>query len=110
MILDRAMEDEREEDPGVDLSTEEYDSGEDEAELNELAERLADEATDEGIARFECPSQRNRLVKVLGVLRELQRSHLDSRQSEVILKAAGTHRPYAVATILSRDAWVHMSE
>ena len=72
-MLDREMEDDREEDPdGVDLSTDEYDGGE---ELNdELAEELADEAIDEGIARLECPSQRNRLVKVLGVS-ELQRSH-----------------------------------
>ena len=45
------------------------------------------------------------------MVQELQRSHLDSRQLEVILKAAGTHRPYAVAIILSRAKCVmHMSE
>ena len=71
VILDRAMEDEREEDPdGVDLSTDEYDGGEDKAELadnaTELVEKLADEAIDKGIARFECPIERNRLVKGLG--------------------------------------------
>ena len=67
MVLDREMEDERDEDPGVDLSTDEYDGGEELAD--KLVERLADEAIDEGIARFECPTERNRLVKVLGVAR-----------------------------------------
>ena len=66
--LDRDIEDERDEDPGVDFSTEAYEGGEE-------AEELADEAIDKGIARFECPSQRNRLVKVLSILQELQHSY-----------------------------------
>ena len=40
MMLDREMEDERDEDPGVELSTDEYDGG----------EELAAEQVDKGIA------------------------------------------------------------
>ena len=76
-MLDREMEDERDEDPGFDLSTDEYDSGE------EAADELADEI-DEGIV-IECPTERNRLVKVLGV-QELRRSHTVYSAVEVILK------------------------
>lgn len=74
-MLDRDIEDERNKDP-VDLSTDEYDGGEDEAELiNDATDELADELLRddfrEGIARFETSSQRLRLVKGLGGARAM---------------------------------------
>ena len=49
VILDREMEDERDDDPGVDLSIDEYDGDENAVELDDMSvDELADER-DEGI-------------------------------------------------------------
>ena len=68
-ILDRAMEDERKEDPGIDLSTNKYNNSEDEAKLNNTTNELTNKFTEEineGIV-IKCLTERNRLVKVLGM-------------------------------------------
>ena len=62
MVLDCETEDKRAESPGLDLSTAEYDGDKDAELSDEPAEKFADEATDEGIARFKCPTERNCLI------------------------------------------------